>query len=304
MTVAARIGVAAILILGLLVSSAMPSLAQDNLYRDLKACWDLNESSGIRYDHVGGANLTDNNTVGSDAGQNLGAASFVRANSEYLQLTHRSAFTANNHDWTIVFWVYPRRIDNGVIIAHWDYLQFEYAINIANGNLSLSTSSDGQTVSTTVLGSVIADTWYWVAIWQDASEQKIMWQIDDNSPGSIAWSGFYNSTASFYLGTTGFLSNYFDGLIDVVAIWHRVLSSSERSAIYESAYECADINNAPPTPTPGVSRRVDLSSGDWAIVRREVNYGDVMVGGLLGLVLVVFILGLIVWSVERWYGKS
>jgi len=302
---AARIVLIVLLFCLLAASITIPSLAQyddttEFLYHDLTACWDLDEASGIRYDDVGGANLTDVNTVGSDAGQSGAAASFVRTNSEQLQSSHRAAFTAGSHDWTIVLWFYPRYTTSGTIVSHWGYPNYEYALSIVAGDLRLSKSPDGQTVSYTSIGTVSANNWYWLAIWQDATAQKIYWQLWDDTPSEADWPGFYNGSGAFYIGSSG--GNYFDGLVDVVAIWHRVLSDYERNYIFYDAMDCSLINNVPPTPTPGVERRVDLTSGDWAMVRREVSYGDVMLTGLVGLLVSLILVGFGVWAVERWFG--
>src|SRR5512137_2929130 len=80
------------------------SPAGSTLLNGLVAYWPLDEQSGTRYDAVGDADLTDNNTVlASNAGPSGTVASFVAANSESLSVATPWNGTTSV---TIAGWVY------------------------------------------------------------------------------------------------------------------------------------------------------------------------------------------------------
>lgn len=67
--------------------------------------WALDESSGTRYDSVGSSDLSDNNTAGSATGKFGGAASFVRADNEYLSCAYSAALSPRGRKWCLSAWV-------------------------------------------------------------------------------------------------------------------------------------------------------------------------------------------------------
>ena len=73
--------------------------------------------------------------------------------------------------------------------------------------------------------------------WHDAASNTTNIQVNDGTVDSVSHSGgVYNGTADFALGALfiGTPSYHFDGLVDEVGFWKRVLTSQERTDLYNS----------------------------------------------------------------------
>lgn len=212
----------------------------------LVSYWALDEASGNRADSHGSNTLTDNNTVGSATGKINTAADVERSASEYLSCASNSELQTGDIDFTLAAWVNLESSQDMIIIGKdtdspansrdytLDYAEispgvfrFRFYINggaggaIAVSSLALSTS-----------------TWYYVLGWHDAAGNTVNVQVNNGSPNSAATGGASPnvSSAEFRVGArqySGF-QGYWDGLIDEAALWKRLLTSDERTSLYNS----------------------------------------------------------------------
>ena len=59
--------------------------------------------------------------------------------------------------------------------------------------------------------------------------------VDEGTPVTIAWtSGGRDSTGAFYIGNSADTFSAFDGVIDEVGLWSKVLSATEITDLYNS----------------------------------------------------------------------
>lgn len=114
--------------------------------------------------------------------------------------------------------------------AQW-YLQYRntddhWIFGVSNdGTAEVEVDSDNQ-------GAVADATWYFIVGWYDADADTINIRVGTGSTLQAAdtpvahTTGIFNSTSVLRVGrlTTG---GYFDGLIDEIGVWNRVLSSAE-----------------------------------------------------------------------------
>jgi len=105
--------------------------------------------------------------------------------------------------------------------------------------LRFHTSNDGSANSLIwcLVGDLDAGTWYHGAITYDDSEQEIKFYLNGSliDTKSSAFSGIYDSTSSFIIGSyrDGY-GEFFDGKLDEISVWNKVLSSTEISDNYNS----------------------------------------------------------------------
>jgi len=206
----------------------------------LVAYWKLDEASGTRADSIGSNNLTDNNTVTQAAGKKDNSAQFTEANSEYLSITDNAALSVEGQSFSIACWVYlDSKPSNAMVIAErsrsggtvweyglvWDsapYSKFRFDVNTTVSSLYATT-----------FGSPSLSTWYFIVAWFDADANTVNIQVNDGTVDSVHSTGSVAPTTSiFSIGARTGSSIFFDGRIDELSFWKRVLTAQERSDLY------------------------------------------------------------------------
>jgi hypothetical protein len=213
------------------------------LLNDLAAYWKLDETSGTRFDSTANSNdLTDNNTVGSGTGKIGNAAQFVAANSEYLDLSSASGLLAGTGGVTVAAWVKPDVVNQTQQIAGlWDGSTStdQYRIgSLSTGEYFVQVrDNSGTTALTTIAGSAVSGAWRLVFGWYDATAQTINLQVFDgstNPTSSLSFTATLNVPSSPLFNVAKGGAVYYDGLIDELGSWQRVLTLTERTQLWNS----------------------------------------------------------------------
>jgi hypothetical protein len=213
------------------------------LLSGLKAHWNLNEASGVRYDsHSGGYHLTDNNTVGSastvELAKNGIAASFIAANSENFRIASPGILAyLPNSGFTTSCWVYLNSyISRQTIIGS----------NLTNQRFHLESEdvspyrfrwyyvdalAGEQFVTSTVEPQL--STWYHIVCAWDGTKQyiRVNGTLTESTPSQAR--PVPSTSADFLVGQQA-AARYFDGNIDELYVWDRVLTSDEQFYLYNS----------------------------------------------------------------------
>lgn len=216
--------------------------AASTLNNNLIAVWELEETSGTRNDSKGSNHLTDNNTVLSATGKIGTAADFEVTNSEYLSITDNTDLSTGDIDFTLAFWVQLESKSANMFFptkqAGAGSREFNTQYNSTADRFRFGVSNDGTAtvnVDANALGSPSTATWYFIVVWHDATANTINIQVNDGTVNSTSHTtGVFNSTAAFTIGATAVPASYHDGLIDNVYFWKRVLTTDERTALYNS----------------------------------------------------------------------
>lgn len=213
----------------------------NTLNNGLVAYWKMDEVSGTRVDSgPNGLDLTDNNTVGSATGIITNSASFVAANDESLTRANNALLNPGNTDFTFCLWVYPDFTGFArVIFAKTGGAGNEqyYLRHQGGGNaLEWGVSGNGTAFTTRTGGALsVANTWYFVCVWHDATANTINIQVNNGVAASTAFTlGVFAGTAEFSIGRDTDVSNNWSGRIDEVGYWDRVLTADERAFLYAS----------------------------------------------------------------------
>lgn len=214
------------------------------LTTNLVSYWKMDETSGTRVDSHGSNNLGDNNTVTSTTGVISNSASFDDANSEYLNIADAAQtgldFTG---DFSFSCWCKPKQTPNGgsnpdmALMYKWGASQAAYGFyytyvsstvklrfnGYTTGGGSNYTFDFPQTLSTSAFSHVV------FAYTQSLTRVEV-W-VNGSSLGTVtnaSYTGSSNTTGAFSISSLGSgIQWYWDGQIDEVGIWGRVLTSDE-----------------------------------------------------------------------------
>lgn len=220
-----------------------PSTLNDGLI----AYWQLGEASGTRADvePTGTSqDLTDNNTVTQVAGKIGNAAYFTQADSEYLSHADSADLSVGDIDFTIAGWFNATSLlVNGTIASHWSVTpsnqrSWRLWYHSAIGKMEFEVSDDGTaTVArpATTFGLPATNTWYFIAAWHDSVANTINISINNGTVNSTSHStGVFDSNSIFDLGARGAGADCFDGAVDAVAFFKKVLTPAELTELYNS----------------------------------------------------------------------
>lgn len=230
--------------------------SSSTLNSGLIAYWKLDEASGNATDSetTGTAqDLTDNATVTSAAGKIGTARQFTSASSEWLSRTDGADLSTGNIDYTVAAWVYlDTKGAVRDIIGKWNSVgQREYILlyNNTGDRFEFFVSGNGTSGQVTVVGastfgSPSTATWYLVIAWHDSVNDQIGISVDAGAADTAAHTtGSFDSTTTFGIGYRAEGTSYMNGRIDEAGFWKKVLTSGERTELYNggSGKTCCDF---------------------------------------------------------------
>lgn len=196
----------------------------------LQVYYPLEEASGLRFDII-------TNGIGP-------AAQFTRANNESLSRADNAGLSGSDRDITFACWVYFDTLGTECnLIAKWGSAgtQREYRlIKNSSDQFRFVVTSDGATsVNCPTVGSqsIVPTTgqWYLMIAWHDSVANTINYTINDDNTNLKSAShsaGIFDGTAAFEIGRNGLSSGAHNGRIKAAAMWDRVLTAAERTALY------------------------------------------------------------------------
>lgn len=217
---------------------------------NLSAFWKLDEVSGDALDsHSGGLTLADNATVASATGRVYALArDFESGNSEFFSRAATAALTMGlEQDFTLCAMVKLESVGaDRVIVSQYDFgnvtnqrgyaLYYQHAVTKFTFLVSpIGGAGSTAAIEADVPSPVSAGTWYFIVAWHDATANTINIQVNGGTVYSESYSaGVHPSTAGFRVGcflNNGAASGFFDGLINAVGVWKRVLTATERAQL-------------------------------------------------------------------------
>lgn len=212
------------------------------LTNGLVSYWKLNEASGTRADSLGTNNLSSSNSVASTAaGIVSSAATFVSASNQYLSAADSSSLSVSNIDFSCAAWLYLNDVGTPMAaLGHYDTSsQRSWDIVWTGTTLNMNVSSNGTAVVTlTGPSSVSANTWYFVYAYYDSVNHQLGIALNDGTRTTLSYaSGMLDSTARFTIGaiqTAGAPIQPWNGRIDEVGFWKRVLATNEVTTLYQN----------------------------------------------------------------------
>jgi hypothetical protein len=244
------------LLLALLVLSARPQTVVrrpiivpggSSLLTNLVASWKLADLT----DSVGSNTLTNNNSATFSAGQIGNAVYVASASNQYLSITSNSAVQTGDVDWTIGSWVYLTSTGflgaavskRGDTSGSSEYFIFYFGTNDNLFHARVARPTDSEVdVAASNFGTPNAGTWYCLLVWHDATADTLNISVNNGTANSVATGGALQaaSSALFEIGAqaSGGQSTFWNGRIDNVNKWSRVLTAGERTRFFNSGVGC------------------------------------------------------------------
>lgn len=230
-----------------------PPPADSELLDGLRSYWAMDEDNDSGFvntprltSYGATATLSDNTptTVRSVTGKAGRAARFVDDNTQELSM---STLVLGDANWTFAAWVKANDVVGALhrgIISKWNSTvaenkEFFVAHNTTENKFGFWVSANGAATTTSmVAGPVIStNTWYHVVFWHDATNDEIGLSVNDSSATTAHAGGVYTGTTAFWIGGIANSSNagtWFNGDVDEVGLWDRVLTAAEITQLYNS----------------------------------------------------------------------
>lgn len=204
------------------------------LQNELAHYWRLDEASDesapvTRMDAIGTNHLTDTNTVASISGKKQNAANFIAANLEKLSSTGQWDASAT---WTVSLWYYANgdQVSGAAIFGSAEFVSNSGASVLFSGITGSFVTARFRPAASPGNIAATKNAWHHVALYYDGSIGTLT--LDNVTSISTA-PVTYVPKAITGVGWTPD-NIYFNGYVDEIGVWTRVLSSNERTALYNS----------------------------------------------------------------------
>ena len=207
------------------------------LRRDAVSLWQFENGASLGLDSSNyGNNLTNNNAVSQTTGKVGQAAQFVAASSQSLSIADNDALSVDTTDAAWAFWFQATTLGTRTLLSKYGGAgQREYVFYTFSSKLNLDASDDGTaTVTVTEPTNLSTGTWYFVyAQYRRATKQTALSinQAALTTSSALTTAGLKNGTQPFKLGGPDGAA-YWDGLLDQVGFWKRLLSAQERAYLW------------------------------------------------------------------------
>jgi hypothetical protein len=210
-----------------------------SLLDGLISYWKLDEASGNRLDSKSLHTLTSVNSVGSAAGKIGDAASFAAASSQYLEGPSNDTLPTRDQSFSVTAWAYlTAAVANQMVISSWDEATNNRHFQVFAGAFAnawrLTVGTTG--ASSVAVNSSAVSVNQWVLLCA-RSEPGGLIQLNVNDANNTTASLGTPTSATKVKLLIGARYNttpqlFFNGLIDEVGIWNRVLTDAEVTTIY------------------------------------------------------------------------
>jgi hypothetical protein len=215
--------------------------AASPLLTDLISYWKMDEASGNALDAHGSNTLTPDGigTIGTAAGKISTARSLTAASSQSFSIADNASLSLGDIDCTITGWF------KATTLPTFDFVSKdievgsdrEYLVGYNGSRMRFGVFSPAgaftQVVANT-FGGLSTGTWYHIAAWHDSVNNVLGISVNGTADTLSYSSGIRDAAARFAIGSRGANSNRLDGLVDEIGLWKRMLTSGERSQIYNA----------------------------------------------------------------------
>jgi RHS repeat-associated protein len=255
---------------------------------NLSAWWSLDETSGARNDSSTNAlNLTDNNTVASQAGMRGNAADLEKNDSEYFSRASSSVLQMGTSDLYVGAWMKAESTMSGypVLVSkretsntNSEYLLRVNATNNTVDFIVWGTSGVYTTASSTA--TITLGQWYYVEGWTDKANRTVYVNVNNGTPNSATWASNENrdgsGTAALLIGArnNGGIGEYWDGLIDEVTVYKRKLSAAERTWLFNGGSGHTHLEATTPPSSSQTVTTLTYNNAGQKLTMNDVDMGS------------------------------
>lgn len=181
------------------------------------------------------------------------AANFYRNYNHYLSIPDNPSISlGSDQDFSIALWVNFRSKDgwwgqsfiskdDGTGRGEPIEYSLGYSSRLDRIRFSVGNGSYFGSVNADSIGSPEVGKWYFVVAWHDSEKDTLNIQVNNGAIDSIQWTGGTIDLSNPLLVGSGYrnIQNssekfYFDGSLQAISFWKKVLTSEERSSLYNS----------------------------------------------------------------------
>lgn len=187
---------------------------------------------------MGTNNFTANNTPGQGTGKIGFCVTLASASSQSLSVADNSSFNALTNAFTVAFWINPSYVGNARSVVTKDDFstQREFLFDVNSSQMHLYICTNGTTGFLTATasnyGNLSVGAWVFVVGTWDSSSGTATININNGTANSVTGAPvMVQRTSPFTLGQ----GNKWDGSVDELGVWNRVLTSGEQATLYNSA---------------------------------------------------------------------
>lgn len=211
----------------------------------LAAYYKLDESSGNAIDVLGTSDLTASASApGATTGKVGGCRTFAAASSQMFSRADNAALSTGDIDYTLAMWVYlaSKPVATMDMLSRYDVLnlalrEYLFVWNAISDRFEFyitNTGGSNNVVTANNFGAPSTGTWYFVVAWHDAAGNTVNISVNNGTANSAATTMSPSDTAvaTTLGGRTGIATRYWDGRLDEVGFWKRVLTAAERTTLY------------------------------------------------------------------------
>lgn len=208
------------------------------LLTDLIEYWDLSEASGNRVGGYAGLVLSDTGGVTQAAGVGGGqyAAEFDGA-TQYLSRAYDGTLQLPaSGDFTIALWMYCASVSGTRYFGGNDTAGVGMGFRTFNAYISSTLSGSGGGSSSAEQAPLAATTWKFVVLQYTQSARTFRASINGGAfdgYGTIT-GGPGQASNDWTLGATPAIAGWWGGRMQSLGYWHRLLTSDERTWLYNS----------------------------------------------------------------------
>ena len=223
-----------------------------SLLTSLEAYWSLDEAEGERVDsHSNGYNLYPYPLLDAVAGKVGNGLDFDNASDNSVRILNADmdGLVLGDEDFTWQAWVkLDTKTTDRVVLGQWltgsanRAYQIFYDVGTDRYQFLLAPTGTGASVVTLSAdehGSPATGVWTHIIAWHDATANTMSISINNETADSTAVTGgaYDGSITDFYIGWSAGAgaAGHWDGVINEVAIWKKVLANGERTALYNQS---------------------------------------------------------------------
>jgi concanavalin A-like lectin/glucanase superfamily protein len=233
---------------------------------NLTGYWNLDEASGNRVDStgLGSTEVEANGSVSSASGIVSSAASFVKANNRWLRCPSNSNVSMGNFDFSVSCWIKltTKAADTifvgkcGATNGTWQITYKVATDRFVWQTWGLAAYGGYAEAVANALGSPSTGTWYFIVCDHNATADTISVQVNNGTINSAAQTnGTYVEITNDFSMSNGDAAQQIDGLLDEVGLWKRILTTTERTSLYNSGAGLTyPFTGVPPPGQPTMRR--------------------------------------------------
>ncbi len=241
----------------------------DALIDNNVAYWKFEEASGNFLDEVASLDLTNFGVDYQATGIIDYCGDWELGNTDYASAGSSSVISIAG-DMSISFWIKPEsHTSTAWIIADWITSYRNYLIYLETDGKLVFVNGNGLSSQDTVIQSTTAmddGTWYHVVLVRDAGNNLGYIYVNTSSTsGTINYNGGTTST-DINIGASSVPSSHYDGLIDEIGVWDRVLSPAEVAELYNSGSGLTYPFGPDTTPPTYSSAQINITNAGAPIL--------------------------------------